>query len=540
MERNERLAIPDRGPRGRNLMPSRASILMGLVRFGRGLARFLAAPITPEQARATILARLARREETFLEILERAVFGYPRSPYRQLLRVAGCELGDIRALVAREGVENALGRLRDAGVFVRFEEFKGTIPTVRGNQTFRFLESDFDNPLLRPTYVASTGGSRGAPTRTLIDLDYLTDRAPLWCLWFEEHGLVEAPLVFLAPHNPGAVNLHLICAKFGNRYVRWFATARAGSLQYRLVARYLNGLVARVGALPRAEPVDPANLAAVGAYLVELARAGRAPCVSTAPSAVIRLGQALTGDRPLDGITVLLGFEPLTRRRRDVIEASGARVAMTYGFSEGGTLGQQCRYPVEPDDVHVAKDAFAVLQDVRAHEEGGPAAPLLVTSLYPTTPKVLLNADIGDSGVLESRRCHCLFDQLGFVQHLHTIRSSHKMTGEGVTFLGPDLFHVLEDALPRRFGGGPTDYQLVEQEGGEGLARYRLLVNPALRALDERSVKEFFLAELARRRPPYPFMVEQWVRAVDLLVVRENPVLTARGKFLPFRTLRPS
>jgi hypothetical protein len=83
-------------------------------------------------------------------------------------------------------------------------------------------------------------------------------------------------------------------------------------------------------------------------------------------------------------------------------------------------------------------------------------------------------------------------------------------------------------------------YQLVEQKGVEGLARYRLLVNPALRALDERSVKEFFLAELARRRPPCPFLVEQWARAVDLVVVRENPVLTARGKFQPFRTLRPS
>lgn len=77
----------------------------------------------------------------------------------------------------------------------------------------------------------------------------------------------------------------------------------------------------------------------------------------------------------------------------------------------------------------------------------------------------------------------------------------------------------------------------MEQEGAEGLARYRLLVSPALGPLDEASVKAFLLAELSRRRRPYPFMVEQW-KAVDVTVVRAEAVLTARDKFSPFRTLR--
>ena len=102
----------------------------------------------------------------------------------------------------------------------------------------------------------------------------------------------------LTPHNPGAINARVICAKFGSRYVRWFATARAGSLQYRLVSRYLNGLVARVGRLPKAEFIDPMDLAATGEYLARLARAGHGVAVSTAPSAAIRLGRALGGDRP--------------------------------------------------------------------------------------------------------------------------------------------------------------------------------------------------------------------------------------------------
>jgi hypothetical protein len=129
------------------------------------LRRFLAEPITPEQAWRAILTRLARREETFLGLLESAVFGYARSPYRKLFPAAGCELGDVCALVAREGLEPTLVRLRDAGVFVSFEEYKGATPAVRGSQTFHFLENDFDNPLLRPAYLASTGGSRGTAPR---------------------------------------------------------------------------------------------------------------------------------------------------------------------------------------------------------------------------------------------------------------------------------------------------------------------------------------------------------------------------------------
>jgi hypothetical protein len=513
---------------------------MGLARFGRGLARFLAEPITPEQAHRIIAGRLERREASFLTMLERTVFRYPRSPYRRLFQAAGCELDDVRDLVAQHGVDGALRRLRHAGVFVEFEEFKGTKPAVRGSRTFRFLSSDFDNPLVHPHYVVPSGGSRGVPTRTLVELDYLADRAPLWCLWFQAHGLLDAPLVFLTPYNPGAVTLHLVCTKFGNRFVKWFATARAGSLSYRLAAEYLHGLATRIGHLPGPEFVDPSDLAAVGKYLAHMVRSGRSPCVSTAPSAAIRLAQTMGGDRPLKGVTFLLGFEPLTPTRREAIEASGARAVMTYGFSEAGTLGQQCAHPVESDDVHVSTDAFAVVQGEAASEGGGAGAPLLITSLRPTTPKILLNACIGDTGVLDTRRCDCLFDRIGFAQHLHSIRSTHKITGEGVTFLGPDITHVLEEILPRRFGGAPTDYQLVEQEGPSGLARYRLSVSPRVGPIDGRAVKEVFLAELARRRAPYPFMVEQWARAVELVVVRREPVLTSRGKLLPFRTLGPS
>ena len=68
----------------------------------------------------------------------------PRAP---TCRCSGrrVELGDLRALVKREGLEGALRRLREQGVYVRFEEFKGREPIVRG-RPLRGRGQGFDNP----------------------------------------------------------------------------------------------------------------------------------------------------------------------------------------------------------------------------------------------------------------------------------------------------------------------------------------------------------------------------------------------------------
>ena len=516
---------------------SARSLLRGALRFRRGLRRFLAETISPEDSRRVIRERLARREDAFLDMLTRSVYAHPRSPYLALLRAAGCELGDVRALVAREGLEGALESLRRAGVYVELEELKGRAPAVRGNRTFRFQAGDFDNPLVRPHFTASSGGSRGSPTRTLIELDYLADRVPLWSVWLAEHGVLEAPLVFVTPYHAGSVNLQLICARAGQRFVRWFATARGGSFRARLAARYVNGLTARIGGFPR--PVFVVGGFEVAArYLAALAAKGRPSCVNASPSTAIRLLRTLPEPRALAGTTFLLGYEPLTVARRRAIEDSGARVAATYGFAEGGTVGQQCRAPVEPDDVHVARDLFAVIPDAAGPEEPGGASLVRLTSLLSSAPKVLLNASLGDTATLVTRDCGCGLDRLGYRQHLHTIRSAQKATGEGVTFLGADVARVLEDALPSRFGGAPTDYQLLEEDGPDGLTRYRLLVSPEAGSPDEQAVAAVFLAELARLRPAYRFMVDQWVQVGALAVERRRPLPSPRGKLLAFRSLR--
>jgi hypothetical protein len=56
--------------------------------YGRslgGLRHWLRETISFEEARARVACRLASREDSFLRLLRRRVFGNPRSPYLPLL-----------------------------------------------------------------------------------------------------------------------------------------------------------------------------------------------------------------------------------------------------------------------------------------------------------------------------------------------------------------------------------------------------------------------------------------------------------------------
>jgi phenylacetate-coenzyme A ligase PaaK-like adenylate-forming protein len=241
----------------------------------------------------------------------------------------------------------------------------------------------------------------------------------------------------------------------------------------------------------------------------------------------------------LDGVSFLLGGEPLTPTRHRVIEGCGAKAVPTYGFSEGGNVGSQCRDAPAVDDIHVSLDAYAVIRQPRTVADNMTVDALLLTALRPSCPKVLFNTEIGDYAVMTSHRCGCLFDELGYHQHLHTIRSFDKLTGIGMTFIGADLFELMEEILPQRFGGSAVDYQLVEQQDEQGLPHYSLLVSPEVGPIDERRLCEIFLSELGKRWSVYRTMTGVWGQAGVLKVKRERPIATLRGKVFPFRTLGP-
>jgi hypothetical protein len=101
-----------------------------------------------------------------------------------------------------------------------------------------------------------------------------------------------------------------------------------------------------------------------------------------------------------------------------------------------------------------------------------------------------------------------------------------------MTFHDRQIIRVLEQVLPPRFGGGPLDYQLVEQQGPGGEPRLRLLVHPGLGALDSASVLDTFLAAIGEGSGVDLVMSTQWRQAGWVEVERAVPYSTAAGKVL--------
>jgi hypothetical protein len=219
----------------------------------------------------------------------------------------------------------------------------------------------------------------------------------------------------------------------------------------------------------------------------------------------------------------------MTRARLRVIREAGALAQPLYGSSETGLLGYGCLAPADTDDFHLASDLHALVQPGDAP---GPLRPrsLLVTSLRSTARVMLLNVSLGDEAVLTGRSCGCPLERLGWTEHLHTVRSFEKLNTGGIALLDSDVITVLEETLPARFGGGPTDYQLLEEESPDGRPRLRLLVHPAVGPLDEAAVAEAFLRSIGEGSGVERLVELQWRQAGLPVVERRPPRAAASGK----------
>jgi hypothetical protein len=98
------------------------------------------------------------------------------------------------------------------------------------------------------------------------------------------------------------------------------------------------------------------------------------------------------------------------------------------------------------------------------------------------------------------------------------------------------LLRLVEEVLPRSFGGSPADYQLVEAEE-DGRTRILVVASPALGPLDERTAIRVVLDTLAAY-PGGSAMTEHWRQAETLKLVRREPYQTASAKVLPLHLQR--
>jgi hypothetical protein len=509
-------------------------------RYARRLPSFLTERMTPEIARDRIRAQLERRELTFNEILDGAVYANPRSPYRALLEAAGIESGDVKALIGDHGLEGALERLRDAGVYATLDEFKGRVPIERPNLSLDPGHVAFDNPLIVHHFSAKTGGSRSPRRRVPLDLNLLEHDACHDALFRESFGLWGRPFAMwrVKPPSTGGINNLLRQAKGGGRAMRWFDPYSGPrdfeALKYWCFTAYTVWSGRLLGAhLARPEycPVERTD------RVVEWIRAqkeqGRPALVDAQAGLAVRAcSLAVEKGVDISGTFFRLGGEPFTQAKLDTMSAAGCTAITFYSMAEAGRLGVGCPNPNASDDTHFLTDKLAVLQRERVFASGLRAGILCYTTLLPSTPKVMINVESDDFGVLERRSCGCEWDRLGLSLHLHGIRSHEKLTSDGNTFMGSDLFALIEEVLPGRFGGRPTDYQLVEEEGDDGLSRVSVVVRPEIGGVPDTEVLEVVM-EFMRAKRRNRLMADFWDQSDSVRVVRREPHITAVGKSPP-------
>ncbi|MFN8522922.1 MAG: hypothetical protein U0821_07410 [Chloroflexota bacterium] len=509
-------------------------------RLARDVPPFLQRRLSLDAARSHIARGLAEREVRFLDLVDRAVYQHPRSPYRQLLAHAGCEHGDLRALVRTEGIEGALRRLASQGVYVTFDEFKGRQVAVRGSARFAFSDRDFDSPLIRvPHYFDFTGGTSGRPMPVARTLDVLEDVAAMLAVVFEAHG-IDRPRHVL--WRGGSPSYPLVHSRLGSRVELWLNPVRGLPVLARSGLMYLRGLARVAGhRIPMPRYGDLMNPEWVARWLLHHPRHdGTVVVTCTITSAVRVAAAAIATGVPLTGVTFYVGGEPLTARRRGAIEASGAGLLLDYSTNELPSASSGCVNGVAPDDVHLMTNLYAVIQRQRELFTGGVSVDaLLFTTLSPTAGKIGINVEPGDSARIEIRDGDCCrIGGLGLTTHLSDIRSFEKMSSEGTTFVRSNLIQILEEELPARFGGDPVDYQLVEEEGSDGATRLVLHIDPRVGRIDHGAVRALLLSELRRGGLFSAFQAALIERADSIIVRRRAPLATRGGKVLPFHLQR--
>jgi hypothetical protein len=517
-------------------------LVQGSWRYVTGLRSFLSVTLAREEAERMVQEQLASRDEGFLRVLELGVYANPRSPYRRLLLHAGFQFKDVESLVRERGLEGAMARLYDAGVYVTLDEFKGRAPIRRPGLEFKVSQFDFDNPLLTEHYAGSTSGSRGGGTRVAIDFDFFAFEAAEWLCDLYSAGDAEMPQVLWHRGPPGTMGLRssLILARLGRTPPKWFSPSKPlwnrQGLQGRAMIAYTRA-ASRLFGKPLPAPKYAPEASELVPYLADAVRRGKPVSVHCTMSPAVRIclaAEKLGAD--IRGTRFRSGGEPYTEGKAAVINRVGARLSPGYAMFEAGTISLPCGAPTVADDMHILSHRLVVLHRPLRLPGGVEVQSLIHTSLVQSSPKLMLNVESGDYGVVEERDCGCPWYQRGFKTHLHSVRSYEKLTSDGVMFMGSMLYELLEETLPARFGGSVTDYQFVEEEEEDGLPRVSVVISPRVGPLDEAAVlntvvESLSFADWSRSQ------AELWRQEGTLRVDRREPLATMTGKILPLHVL---
>ena len=518
------------------------------------LRRFFEDRLDPAMAPAVLRREVETREQRFLALARTRIYHDRDGPYATLLRHAGCALEDLEMSVRRDGLEATLATLARAGVYLTPNEYKGRTDVVRGSLRFRVQPESLsarDGRDAPPSFVTESSGSSNRPVRAVSSLAWQLAVSPAMCVFLTAHDLLAHRHAVYEPMLAGAAAgllAGMMVARMGIPIERWFA--RPVPVQNWLEGAYF-WITAQELALAgrwfgpgfaRPELVPPDGLERIVRWMEQCRRENRSACLRTVASSAARIARAAKAmGASLAGCTFIVSGEPLTTAKRRVIADVGAAVTVVWGYEPGSVVvGLGCGHPAHGDEMHVLRHTLAVIQHPEPIVEAGgePVRPLLFTTLYPSAARVQLNVSNGDRATLSERDCGCALQRAGLSVHVHDVGSFEKLTSEGLAYSYDALYELLETTLPDAFGGGPGDYQILEEEDPGGQTFLTLLVDPAVGPVDEPRLVERLAAELARGSRSNRFMTRVWQDAGTLRVRRAPPITSTRGKVLPLRTSR--
>jgi hypothetical protein len=485
---------------------------------------------------------IQNREANFLDLVARAIYANPANPFRQMLQLAQCEYPDLERAVKRDGLEPALEELLRAGVYLTHDELKGKQPIIRGGEIISSNERSFENPIASARIEARSSGSRSEGTRTGQSIPAQLHTELYQALLALDLGIERDPFVALLPIIPSVTGLmvSLRGKRFNWNVEKWYAVG--GNLWDSWHCRAATRAMILIGKMAGAACQFPTYLpdndfSPVAEYIAREKAAGKRCCLGGFVSPAVRVAAAAM-ERGLDisGTVFSVGGEALTPAKRAIMEAAGGEVYPFYAIVELGAVGYACRRMKTGNCVHLFEDLLAAISCKRmAPLSETEVNSLMFTTLTPFAPRVLINAEMDDSGIIEKVPCDCLFAQVGYGRQIRDIASYGKLTGQGMTLAGTDVVRILEEVLPRRLGGIPGDYQLVEEEGPAQTVM-TLRVRPRAQAPKPDEIRECFLREL-KQYYGGTLTARTWKHAEGVKVVVAEPLATQTGKVLPLHLL---
>jgi len=515
------------------------------IQFRRAVDQMLAHPLTLDECLQDMKNRLENRNAAFLELLNFSM-KLPENPYRWLLEHAGITYDDVVRELADQGLEGTLETLRDAGVYLTFEEYKGRQLIVRDGREFSFDSRSLWNPEATGLLNTRTGGSTGLPVE--IPQNPMQQRisasqiGPLYhyclppgtkiALWRSESpfGSVRTLLRYCQIDRPPDAwfTVH------GHDHSFWTGW------QKRLLTSTTIRLARKHGyRVPMHEHIPIAEVDRIVDWISYAKQTASACLVNCNVSNAVRVCEAARR-RGVDigGTRFFMISEPLTAAKRREIQSAGAIPFSVYSSIDAGRITVPCTNPSTADDSHVCQDTVAVITRRRRHPGTDEEIDSLLITTFPSIyPVFLLNVEMDDYGVLERRQCGCHWEELGLPWHLSGIRSFAKLTLQGTTVSPHHVSRIIEHELPKRFGGSSIHYQLVEENAALE-SRLILLISPAVGRLDESDVVHAFLEALKKSHAKLEGPAELWETFGSIHVMRREPLLTSRGKLMPVRILQ--